>query len=193
MSDSGPWRAPSLDDIAVIAQRAFSGLPNSFRRLCEGVVIQVADFPDDETLEEMNAETEFDLLGLFRGRGLAQSGAGPATGTPPNMIWLYRRPLLDYWCDGEDTLEEVVAHVVIHEIGHHFGLSDADMEAIESARFLAKPGATPAFTTPSSSGYTVGQGPDRLRCANPWRNGAPLDGSCACGFAGHLPGAGAQC
>ena len=128
-------RAPTLQDIDALAEAAFERLPASFRRFCEGLVIQVADFPDDETLDEMGAETEFDLLGLFRGRGLPQQGAVGETGELPNMIWLYRRPLLDFWCDGEDTLSEVVAHVLVHEIGHHFGLSDADMEAIErSAR-----------------------------------------------------------
>jgi predicted Zn-dependent protease with MMP-like domain len=91
----------------------------------------VVDFPDEETLKEMDAESEFDLLGLFRGRGLAQGGAAGETGELPNMIWLYRRPLLDFWCEGEETLDEVVTHVLVHEIGHHFGLSDADIEAIE--------------------------------------------------------------
>jgi predicted Zn-dependent protease with MMP-like domain len=132
MNDPGPWRAPSLDAIDVIARRVYAGLPEQFRALTDGLVIQVAEFPDDETLDEMNAETEYDLLGLFRGQGLAHADAMPRTGAPPNMIWLYRRPLLDYWCEGEDTLEEVVAHVLIHEIGHHFGLSDDDMAAIEA-------------------------------------------------------------
>jgi predicted Zn-dependent protease with MMP-like domain len=132
MSEAGSLRVPNLDDVNAIARRAFEHLPREFRRLCEGVVIHVVDFPDDETLEEMNAESEFDLLGLFRGRGLAQSESIPPSGALPNMIWLYRRPLLDYWCEGEDTLEEVVAHVLIHEIGHHFGLSDDDMAAIEA-------------------------------------------------------------
>ena len=128
-------RAPSLEDIDALAEAAFQRLPDSFRRLCEGLVVQVVDFPDDETLDEMGAETEFDLLGLFRGRGLAQRGVGGETGELPNMVFLYRRPLLDFWCEGEDTLSEVVTHVLVHEIGHHFGLSDADMEAIErSAR-----------------------------------------------------------
>jgi predicted Zn-dependent protease with MMP-like domain len=126
-------RAPSAADIDALAKAAFAQLPASFRRLCEGLVIQVVDFPDDETLEEMGAESEFDLLGLFRGRGLPRRPAVDETGAMPNMIWLYRRPLLDFWCEGEDTLGDLVAHVVIHEIGHHFGLSDADMEAIEAA------------------------------------------------------------
>ena len=135
LSPVASLRAPSADDIDALAQAAFERLPASFRRLSEGLVIQVTDFPDDETLREMRAESEFDLLGLFRGRGLAQRGAIEETGELPNMIWLYRRPLLDFWCDGEDSLGEIVTHVLVHEIGHHFGLSDADMEAIErSAR-----------------------------------------------------------
>jgi predicted Zn-dependent protease with MMP-like domain len=127
----GRLRAPTLEDIEALADDAFARLPAAFRRLCEGLVIQVVDFADDETLDEMGAESEFDLLGLFRGRGLPERGANDETGQLPNMIWLYRRPLLDYWCDGENTLEAVVTHVLVHEIGHHFGLSDADMEAIE--------------------------------------------------------------
>jgi predicted Zn-dependent protease with MMP-like domain len=124
-------RAPASEDIDALARAAFDQLPASFRRLSEGLVIQVLDFPDDETLDEMGAESEFDLLGLFRGRGLAQRGASEETGELPNMIWLYRRPLLDFWCEGEDSLGAVVTHVLVHEIGHHFGLSDADMESIE--------------------------------------------------------------
>jgi predicted Zn-dependent protease with MMP-like domain len=124
-------RAPTAAEIEALADAAFSRLPAAFRSLCEGLVVHVVDFADDETLDEMGAESEFDLLGLFRGRGLAHGPAVPETGELPNMIWLYRRPLLDFWCEGEDTLSAVVAHVLIHEIGHHFGLSDADMEAIE--------------------------------------------------------------
>jgi predicted Zn-dependent protease with MMP-like domain len=126
------FRAPTSEDIDSIARTAFERLPASFRHLSDGLVIQVVDFPDEQTLKEMDAESEFELLGLFRGRGLAQGGAAGETGEMPNMIWLYRRPLLDFWCDGEDTLDEVVTHVLVHEIGHHFGLSDADMEAIEA-------------------------------------------------------------
>ena len=129
----GALRAPTLDDIDALAEAAFARLPDSFRKRCEGLVIRVVDFPDDETLDEMGAESEFDLLGLFRGRGLAHRGAVEETGDLPNMIFLYRRPLLDFWCEGEDTLAAVVTHVLVHEIGHHFGLSDADMEGIERA------------------------------------------------------------
>jgi predicted Zn-dependent protease with MMP-like domain len=126
-------RAPTLEDMDGLAKAAFARLPAKFRRLCEGLVIQVVDFPDDETLDDMGAQSEFDLLGLFRGRGLAQRGAVDETGELPNMIWLYRRPLLDFWCEGEDSLGAVVTHVLVHEVGHHFGLSDADMEAIEQS------------------------------------------------------------
>jgi predicted Zn-dependent protease with MMP-like domain len=125
--------APTLAEIEFLAEAAYNLLPDNFKRLCEGLVIQVADFPDDMTFEEMGAETEFDLLGLFRGRGLAHGAALRETGATPNMIWLYRRPLLDFWCEGEDTLGAVVTHVLVHEIGHHFGLSDEDIEAIENS------------------------------------------------------------
>jgi predicted Zn-dependent protease with MMP-like domain len=125
--------APTAADIERLAEAAFARLPSQFKRLCAGLVIQVVDFPDDETLEEMDAQSEFDLLGLFRGRGMAHRPAIDETGALPNMIWLYRRPLLDFWCEGEDSLGAVVAHVLIHEIGHHFGLSDNDMLSAEAA------------------------------------------------------------
>jgi predicted Zn-dependent protease with MMP-like domain len=123
--------APTIDEIDEIAERAYAALPASFRRLCEGLVIQVEDFPDDTTLDAMGCESEFDLLGLFHGRGLAQSDAVPMTGQFPNMVWLYRRPILDFWADQEETLGSIITHVLVHEIGHHFGLSDEDMLAIE--------------------------------------------------------------
>jgi predicted Zn-dependent protease with MMP-like domain len=126
-------QAPSLDDFEILARDAYAGLPAEFRQLCEGVVIRVEDFPDDETMREMGCETPFDLLGLFRGIGLAQGGGMMHTGQFPNMVWLYRRPILDYWAEHEESLGGVVTHVLVHEIGHHFGLSDEDMEAIEAA------------------------------------------------------------
>ncbi|WP_457797498.1 metallopeptidase family protein [Methylocystis sp. S23] len=123
--------APTLSEIESLADAAFAALPEKFRRLCEGVVFRVEDFPDEETLDEMECETEFDLLGLFRGRGLVAGAHLSETGAEPNMVWLYRRPILDFWAEGEDTLGDIVTHVLVHEIGHHFGLSDADMEEIE--------------------------------------------------------------
>jgi predicted Zn-dependent protease with MMP-like domain len=129
------WRgsaAPSLSDIETMASEAYARLPEYFRNLCENLVIRVEDFPADEVLESMHAESEFDLLGLFQGVGLPfQSDATPEL--MPNMIWLYRRPILDYWAEHEDTLGEIVTHVLVHEIGHHFGLSDEDIEAIEAS------------------------------------------------------------
>jgi len=123
--------APTLDEIKSLASDAFIQLPETFQRLCGDIVINVTDFADDEVLDDMGLESPFDLLGLFQGIGLAHRG-DPQSGEMPNMIWLYRRPLLDFWADSEDTLGEIVAHVLIHEIGHHFGLSDDDMEAIEA-------------------------------------------------------------
>ncbi|HYI88467.1 MAG TPA: metallopeptidase family protein [Beijerinckiaceae bacterium] len=136
MSAVADWStatAPSLAELERLADAAFARLPEGFRRLCDGVAVRVEDFPDDETLREMGLDSPFDLLGLFRGIGLAQGGASLQTGQFPNMIWLYRRPLLDYWAEHEETLGHLVSHVLIHEIGHHFGLSDDDMDAIEAA------------------------------------------------------------
>jgi len=134
-SDPLDWRsvrAPSLDEIEVIATEAFARLPTKFRALCEDLVIRVEDFPTDEVLDQMGAESEFDLLGLFQGLGLPfRSESAPAQ--MPNMIWLYRRPILDYWGEHEETLGAIVSHVLVHEIGHHFGLSDDDMHAIEES------------------------------------------------------------
>jgi len=134
-SDPFAWRpvkAPSLAELEVLASEVFRRLPKRFRDLCAGVVIQVDDFPSDAVLDEVGAETEFDLLGLFQGVGLPhRSESAPVQ--MPNMIWLYRRPILDYWAEHDETLGAVVKHVLIHEVGHHFGLSDEDMHAIEQA------------------------------------------------------------
>ena len=122
--------APSLTDIEDLAALTFEGLPEDFRDLCGNVVIKVTEFPAEDVLREMDAGP-FDLLGLFQGVGLAQDGATPETGRLPNMVFLYRRAILDYWAEHEDSLGAVVTHVLVHEIGHHFGLSDDDMYAIE--------------------------------------------------------------
>ncbi len=126
--------APSLDDFEEIAAAAFETLPAEFKTLAGNVPCVVAEFPDEETMREMELETEFDILGLFRGVGLPQGGGNPQTGQLPNQVWLYRRPILDYWAESEDgeTLGEIITHVLVHEIGHHFGFSDEDMEEIEA-------------------------------------------------------------
>ena len=124
-------KAPSLADMEAMAHEVFERLPTGFRTLCEGVIIRVDDFPTDEVLDEMKAQSEFDLLGLFQGVGLPFRSEN-ISGQMPNMVWLYRRPILDYWAEHEETLGHIVRHVLIHEIGHHFGLSDADMVTIEA-------------------------------------------------------------
>ena len=134
-SDPRAWRnlkAPSLAEFELLADCAFRRLPQKFRGLCEGLVIRVEDFPEEKVLDDLGAETEFDLLGLFQGVGLPfASESAPVQ--MPNMIWLYRRPILDYWAEHEETLGAIITHVLVHEIGHHFGLSDDDMRAIEAS------------------------------------------------------------
>lgn len=122
--------APSLEEFERLATEAYRRLPQKFRALCEGVIIRVEDFPSADVLKEMDAEP-FDLLGLFTGIGLAQASDMPQTGALPNTVHLYRRPILDYWAEHKETLSAIVTHVLVHEIGHHFGLSDDDMERIE--------------------------------------------------------------
>jgi predicted Zn-dependent protease with MMP-like domain len=132
-SDPLAWRpvkAPSLAELEALAAEVFTRLPWRFRELAADVVIQVDDFPSEEVRDQMHVESEFDLLGLFHGVGLPFRSESAAV-RMPNMIWLYRRPILDYWAEHDETLGAIVKHVLVHEIGHHFGLSDSDMAAIE--------------------------------------------------------------
>ncbi len=117
----------------MLAREAYAALPETFRALVGEVTFAISEFPDDDVVRELQADSPFDILGLFHGIGLAHASAMPATGEMPNRIWLYRRPILDYWAEHEETLGAIVTHVLVHEIGHHFGLSDEDMEAIEAA------------------------------------------------------------
>ena len=127
-----PLKAPSLAEFEVMAIEAFRTLPDNFRALCADLVIRIDDFATDEVLDHLGARSEFDVLGLFQGVGLPfRSESAPVQ--MPNMIWLYRRPILDYWSEHDESLGEIVTHVLVHEIGHHFGMSDADMEAIEAS------------------------------------------------------------
>jgi len=137
MSDFDPlaWRplkAPSLAEFEVLALEAFRRLPSRFRARCEGVAVRVEDYPSDEVLDSMGIESELDLLGLFHGVGLPfQSHSDPVQ--LPNMVYLYRVPILLYWAEHDEALGAIITHVLVHEIGHHFGLSDEDMAEIEAA------------------------------------------------------------
>jgi predicted Zn-dependent protease with MMP-like domain len=123
--------APSLDHIERLARASFEELPAEFRSLVDDIAFVVEDLPDEETMKDLGLDSEFELLGLFHGADLAarRSNRGRAE---PTMIVLYRRPILDYWAEHKESLRAIVRHVLIHEIGHHFGLSDEDMEAIEA-------------------------------------------------------------
>ena len=122
--------APSLADLETLANRALETIPSELRRHLGAVVIRVEDFPDEDTEKEMELESPFELLGLYRGVGLPRkSFSDPQPHI--DMIFLYRRPILDYWCETGEELYAVVRHVLIHEIGHHFGFSDSDMARIE--------------------------------------------------------------
>ncbi len=123
-------QAPSLAEFEATADQAFKGLPHRFRDLCKDVVIRVEDFPTDEVLDTLGINSPFDLLGLYHGVDLARQSVMDPTALP-EMVFLYRRPILDYWAEHEETLGHIVTHVLVHEIGHHFGLSDADMHRIE--------------------------------------------------------------
>ena len=121
---------PSLDDLEAIGREALATIPRELRRHVRNVVIRVEEFPDEETEAEMGLESPFDLLGLYRGVSLHRKST-LATPQDVDMIFLYRRPILDYWCETGEDLSALVRNVLIHEIGHHFGLSDDDMERLE--------------------------------------------------------------
>ena len=131
-ADWGGRLSPSLGEIESLAIEAYAHLPETFRSLCGDITIQISEFPDDQIVEDMGLESPFDLLGLFEGIGIGQRFS-LQTGQRANRITLYRRAILDYWAEYEEALGDIVTHVLIHEIGHHFGLSDEDMERIEAS------------------------------------------------------------
>lgn len=124
-------RAPNLAEFETIANAAYKKLPAAFRDMTKDVLIRVEDFPTDEVLDSLGIESPFGLLGLYQGVDLTRQSVLDVSALP-EMIFLYRRPILDYWAEHEDKLGDIIAHVLVHEIGHHFGLSDDDMERIES-------------------------------------------------------------
>ena len=125
------WAAPSLDDFAALARRAFDDLPDLFRQAAGEVVIRVDDFADDQTLDDLGIDDPFGLTGLYSGVDIGRRDAmGPAA--EPSRVFLYRRPILDEWLDrGNVSLGEMVTHVMVHELAHHFGWSDDDIAAID--------------------------------------------------------------
>jgi predicted Zn-dependent protease with MMP-like domain len=134
MTSSIDWRqarAPSLAQFEELAAEAWERLPSEFRAMCGNLVIRVEDFATDEVLDELGIEDAFDLMGLYQGVSLDKKSVLDVP-REPDMVFLYRRAILDYWADSEDSLGHVVTHVLVHEIGHHFGFSDDDMEHIES-------------------------------------------------------------
>jgi predicted Zn-dependent protease with MMP-like domain len=127
-----PRLPPSLADIERLGEAALATIPAELRRHLGGVVIRVDDFPDAATEAAMGLDSPFDILGLYRGVALPHKSASDPR-PEPDMVFLYRRPILDYWCETGEELGYLVRHVLIHEIGHHFGFSDDDMARIEAA------------------------------------------------------------
>jgi predicted Zn-dependent protease with MMP-like domain len=129
--DWSKLEAPTLAEFEALAAAAYKRLPARFRQLTGDLLIRIEDFATDEVLDQMGIDSAFDLLGLYTGVDLARKSVMDSVAMP-DMVFLYRRPILDYWAEHEETLGAVITHVLIHEIGHHFGLSDDDMERIES-------------------------------------------------------------
>ena len=123
---------PSAEEIEAIARRTLAALPETFSSHLGDVVLLIEDFADDETLTAMEIEDPFELTGIYEGIPIGEKSVDQSGGMP-DRIRLFRRPILDEWADGEDTLEHLVAHVLIHEAGHHFGLSDDDMHRLEES------------------------------------------------------------
>lgn len=131
MSDWAHQTAPTLSDFETMAEDVWQRLPETFRKLAGNVPVRIEDVALDEVLDDLGIDDPLDLMGLYQGTSLDRKSVSDVP-QMPDMVFLYRRAILDYWADGDETLGDLVAHVLIHEIGHHFGLSDADMEALEA-------------------------------------------------------------
>ncbi len=123
---------PSAEEIAEIAEEALASLPEEFLAQIRNIAIRVDEFADEETLREMEIENPFDLTGLYHGVPLIHQSVSDVR-SMPEAIYLYRQPILAEWCETDEDLTRLVRHVLIHEIGHHFGYSDEELEAIEAA------------------------------------------------------------
>ncbi len=136
MSEGDDWAmrmAPGLDDLERLAIAAWNRLPQEVRRICGDIVIRIDEFATDEVLDGLDIDSPFDLMGLYQGVSLDQKSTSDMP-REPDMVFLYRRAILDYWAEtADESLGDLVTHVLVHEIGHHFGFSDQDMENIEAA------------------------------------------------------------
>ncbi len=125
--------APSAEEMEALARAALARLPAQFAEHLGDVVLRVEDFADEALLAEMGIEDPFELTGVYEGLPLHEKSIGHS-GTMPDRIRLFRQPILDEWiARGDETLEHLVAHVLVHEVGHHFGLSDETMHALEDS------------------------------------------------------------
>lgn len=139
-------KSPSIEDIQLLAEEALQLIPEQLRQHLSDVPVRVEEFPNPDVMTAMELESPFEILGLYHGVSLTdKSVMDVAEG--PDMIFLYRRPILDLWCEGEESLAAIVRHVLIHEAGHHFGFSDDDMDQLERS---AETAAQDASSNPST-------------------------------------------
>lgn len=124
--------APDLTTLEAVAHQAYANLPKEFRTLTANVPIHIADFPSEDITDDLGLDTPFDILGLFEGQG-ASGHWTPSKKEAGNKITLYRRAILDYWCENDETLHDIISHILINELGHHYGLSELQMADIENA------------------------------------------------------------
>jgi predicted Zn-dependent protease with MMP-like domain len=134
MSEARKWqlaRAPTISEFEALAADAWQRLPSEFRDKARDVLIRVEEFGTDEVLDSLGIDSPYDLLGLYHGVSLDQKSVMDLP-RQPDMVFLYRRPILEEWAEGGESLGDLITHVLVHEIGHHFGFSDDDMERIEA-------------------------------------------------------------
>jgi len=122
--------APDAAAIEELARRAIAAMPQPFRAHLDGIAIRIEDFADEAVLADLGIEDPWELTGLYEGRPLTEQSLWSSGELPPT-IRLFRRPLLEEWVETGVALDDLISHVIVHEVGHHFGFSDDDMDAIE--------------------------------------------------------------
>jgi predicted Zn-dependent protease with MMP-like domain len=131
-ADIPPEKDPTLEDFHALALEALGVIPEPFKAHIKGVVVRVAEWPEEEVLQDLGFESPYELLGLYQGVALTERSSGDVA-PPVDMIFLYRQPLLAAWEEDGCDLRDLVRNTLVHEVGHHFGLTDAQMEALEAA------------------------------------------------------------